>query len=126
MIMHIDPTATTPIYQQICDQVILGMARGELQENEQLPSVRQLADEIGINAMTISKAYNLLKDQGYLVTDRRRGTTVRFPPNFSRDQALLHQEELTLTLSKALLHGIPKADLQTEVAAILQQLQERP
>lgn len=126
MILQIDPTDATPIYQQICDQVILGMAKGELKENEQLPSVRQLADEIGINAMTISKAYNLLKEQGYLVTDRRRGTSVRYPPHFSPAAAAQQQNQLTLSLSKALLHGVSKEVLLQEVAKLLDQLQEPP
>lgn len=76
MLIKIATTSDIPIYKQLRDQIIIGIAKGELQADEQLPSVRQLAEEIGVNSMTISKAYNLLKDEGYLITDRRLGTKV--------------------------------------------------
>lgn len=79
MQFEIKPQSNTPIYQQLRDQIILGIATGELAVGELLPSVRQLAEEIGINTMTISKAYNSLKEDGLLITDRRKGTAVAAP-----------------------------------------------
>ncbi|HCE11329.1 MAG TPA: GntR family transcriptional regulator, partial [Enterococcus sp.] len=71
MIFSIATQSNQPIYQQLREQIILGIAKGDLRSGELLPSVRQLANEIGINTMTISKAYNSLKEDGLLITDRR-------------------------------------------------------
>ena len=68
MLLEIDEQSEQPIYQQLIDQIIVGIAKGELVPNESLPSIRQLADEIGVNMMTVSKAYNKLKQSGYIVT----------------------------------------------------------
>lgn len=76
MILEIDPHSEEPIYLQLRKQIIIGIARGELQPNEQLPTVRQFADELGVNTMTVSKGYQLLREEGYLITDRRKGTLV--------------------------------------------------
>ncbi|GAB2024569.1 GntR family transcriptional regulator [Lactovum odontotermitis] len=74
--MEIDFSSSTPIYQQIRDQVILALADGELSLGEELPSVRSMSDEIGVNMMTVSKSYQLLKDEGIVESDRRRGTKI--------------------------------------------------
>ncbi len=60
MILHIDMSGDTPIYQQIRDQIGYGVASGKLEIGERLPTVRQLAADIGVNPMTVNKAYNLL------------------------------------------------------------------
>ena len=64
MILEIDPLGEEPIYKQLRDQIILGIAQQQLKSGDLLPSVRMLADELGVNPMTVSKAYNLLKVEG--------------------------------------------------------------
>ncbi|MBU5293810.1 GntR family transcriptional regulator [Anaerosalibacter bizertensis] len=76
MIIKIDFESEIPIYEQLKRQIIQGIAKGDLSKGEELPSVRQLAEDIGINLHTVNKSYNLLKDEGYLVVDRRKGTRV--------------------------------------------------
>ena len=71
-----DFESKTPIYQQLRDQIVVGIAEGELSPGEKLPTIRALADESGINMMTVSKAYQLLNNEGYIVTDRRKGTLI--------------------------------------------------
>ena len=61
MIIEIDFNSEEAIYVQLCNQIILGIATARLQEGDSLPSVRQLADEIGINMHTVNKAYTVLK-----------------------------------------------------------------
>ena len=58
------------------NQIILGIATSRLQEGDTLPSVRQMADTIGINMHTVNKAYTLLKQEGFVSIDRRRGAVV--------------------------------------------------
>lgn len=76
MILELDTTSEIPIYQQIRNSIVIGIARGKLKEGDSLPSVRSLASSIGINLHTVNKAYNLLKDEGYLIVDRRNGAMV--------------------------------------------------
>ena len=61
MFLKLDFTGELPIYQQIRNQIVMGIASGELQAGEKLPTIRSLAEEMGINMMTVSKAYQLLK-----------------------------------------------------------------
>lgn len=79
MILHLDFSAEDPIYRQIRDQVVAGIASGQLKPGEKLPTVRALAEEAGINMMTVSRAYQLLKSEGYITTGRRDGAMVRLP-----------------------------------------------
>lgn len=74
--VEIDFNSDEALYMQLRNQIILGIATKRLTEGESLPSVRQLADEIGINMHTVNKAYSLLKQEGFLKLDRRRGAVV--------------------------------------------------
>ena len=76
MLLKLDFAADKPIYLQIRDQIVLGIARGELAAGEKLPTIRALAEECGINMMTVRKAYQLLRQEGYIATDRRSGAVV--------------------------------------------------
>ena len=61
---------------QLMNQIIMGIATSRLQEGDPLPSVRQLADTIGINMHTVNKAYSLLRQEGFVTIDRRRGAII--------------------------------------------------
>ena len=76
MILQFDFSSDIPIYLQIRNQIVIGISSGQLKSGDKLPTVRALAEESGINVMTVSKAYNLLKQEGYIITDRRKGATV--------------------------------------------------
>ncbi len=76
MIWDFDFQSETPLYMQLRNQVVLSISKGELKPGDKLPTIRALSDESGINMMTISKAYQLLKSEGYVYTDRRSGTVI--------------------------------------------------
>ena len=76
MLLHLDFGSDIPIYIQIRNQIVLGIAEGRLAAGEKLPTIRALSEECGINMMTVSKAYQLLKQEGYIHTDRRSGAVV--------------------------------------------------
>ena len=76
MFIEIDFNSDEAIYMQLRNQIILGIATSRFQEGDMLPSVRQLADSIGINMHTVNKAYSLLKQEGYIRLDRRSGAVV--------------------------------------------------
>ena len=79
MLLHLDFGARRPIYQQIRDQIVLAIAAGRLPPGTRLPTVRALAEESGVNVMTVQKAYALLRQEGYIAADRRSGTVVCAP-----------------------------------------------
>ena len=76
MLLTFDFSSDTPLYIQLRNQIIIGIADGRLISGEKLPTVRALAEGSGITTMTVSKAYQLLKQEGYITTDRRSGAAV--------------------------------------------------
>lgn len=106
MIIAIDDSLTEPIYLQIRNQIIRGISDGRLAPGEQLPTVRALATEMGINTMTVSKAYQTLKQEGYIQADRRSGAKVKecFPQLQKLSQP--NQEKLRQIVSEAKLQGV--------------------
>lgn len=76
VIVRIDFNSDEAIYLQVKNQIILGIANAEIRDGDNLPSVRELADTIGINMHTVNKAYTILKQEGYVKLDRRRGAVI--------------------------------------------------
>ncbi len=76
MLIEIDFNSDEAIYIQLRNQIIMGIATSMIHEGDTLPSVRQLADNIGINMHTVNKAYNVLRQEGFLQLDRRRGAVI--------------------------------------------------
>ena len=76
MVLKIDFDSEEALYTQLCNQIICGIAMDMLHDGDSLPSVRQLADEIGINMHTVNKAYAVLRQEGFLRLDRRRGAVI--------------------------------------------------
>ena len=72
----INSSSMVPIYEQIMDQVKAQITAGDLKENDALPSVRTLAKELKISALTVKKAYDNLEQEGYTVTVHGKGTYV--------------------------------------------------
>ena len=109
MVIGIDEYSDVPIYQQIRNQIVMGISDGRLQAGEQLPTVRALAHDMGINTMTVSKAYQILKAEGYISTDRKNGARVR--REISKTEALSDANlwELKRIISEARLAGVPKS-----------------
>mgnify|MGYP003295645077 CR=1 FL=1 len=119
MIIEIDFNSDEALYLQVRNQIILGIATSRFQEGEQLPSVRQLAETIGINMHTVNKAYTVLKQEGYVKVDRRRGAVIAVDVN--RMQALTElRGELQVLLAKCSCRNISKE----EVHALIDEIYE--
>lgn len=84
MIITIDEAASEPLYKQIHDQVIAGIATGQLEPGMSLPSVRSLASDLGINLHTVNKAYAILRDEGYVQMRGRAGAVISEPSDAGR------------------------------------------
>ena len=83
MIINLNMNSDVPIYVQLRNEIVMGIGRGELKRGESLPTVRQMAADIGVNTMTVNKAYKVLKDEGYIEIDRRHGAKVNPSINLS-------------------------------------------
>ena len=108
MLLRLDFSGDAPIYQQIRDQVVAAIASGELRPGERLPTIRALAEECGINMMTASKAYQVLKAEGYITTGRRDGAVVRLPEGGAEPETL---EGLRLRLCELRLAGMGREEV---------------
>lgn len=104
MLLQLNFASETPIYQQIRNQIVLGIASGALEPGEQLPTIRALADQSGINMMTVSKAYQQLRAEGYITGGRRSGAVVSAAPGAGPGKS--HREALTLLAAEAKLAGL--------------------
>ena len=110
MLIKLNLDSDTPIYVQLRNQIVMGIGLGKLQPGESLPTVRQLADDIGINSMTVNKAYGILKNEGFISINRRHGATVNVStPNSTEIREKL-ESELALVISEAGLKGVSKSD----------------
>ena len=107
MVIRVDFNSTEAIYMQLCKQIIIGIANEEIKEGDNLPSVRDLADEIGINMHTVNKAYSILRQEGYLKVDRRHGAIIAVEVDNMKAQMQL-AEELRISLAKAISKGVPR------------------
>ncbi len=122
-LIEIDFNSDEAIYIQLRNQIILGIATSQLQEGDALPSVRQMADTIGINMHTVNKAYSVLRQEGLLCIDRRRGAVVRI--NSDKLYALEElQEELRVILAKAVCKNISKEEVHQMVEQIYSEYEE--
>lgn len=117
MILEIDFNSDEAIYMQITNQIIMGIAKRQICDGDQLPSIRNMADEIGINMHTVNKAYTVLRQAGYVKLDRRRGAVV----NVDVDKIEAIEEirrELSVTLAKAGCMHISKEEIHELVDEI--------
>jgi GntR family transcriptional regulator len=117
MIIQIDFNSSEAIYMQLCNQIIMGIATSKLQEGDPLPSVRQMADTIGINMHTVNKAYAVLKQEGFIQLDRRRGAVVAIDVNRIKAMEGL-KEQLLVLLAQSRCKGITREEVHTLVDEI--------
>lgn len=117
MVIEIDFNSDEAIYVQLMNQIIMGIATSRLQEGDTLPSVRQLADTIGINMHTVNKAYSLLRQEGFVTIDRRRGAIIAL--DVDKIKAL---EEMKQNLMVALARGCCKNITRAEVHNLIDEI----
>lgn len=83
----ISNSSVVPIYEQIKNAIISQIMNGDLEENESIPSIRSLAQDIRISVMTIKKAYDELEQEGYIVTRQGKGSFVA-----AKDKELVREQ----------------------------------
>lgn len=110
MVIEIDFNSDEAIYVQLMNQIIMGIATSRLQEGDPLPSVRQLADTVGINMHTVNKAYSLLRQEGFVTIDRRRGAIIAV--DVDKIKALEEMKEnLLVALEKGCCRNVSRSEV---------------
>ena len=111
MFLEIDFKSELPIYEQIRRGIIIGLSKGQIKPGDKLPSVREMAENIGINLHTVNKAYKLLETDGVLIMDRRFGSLISEEKNSMRDfDTEKINSELEYLLAIAKLKGLSRED----------------
>ena len=119
MILEVDFNSEEALYIQLRNQIIVGIATNRLKEGESLPSVRQLAESIGINMHTVNKAYTVLKQEGFVKVDRRRGAVIAIDADRITDLEQM-RESLRVILARASCRNISRE----EVHALIDEIYE--
>lgn len=117
VIVRIDFNSDEAIYVQLCNQIILGIAAAQLRDGDSLPSVRELADDIGINMHTVNKAYGILRQEGYLKLDRRKGAVVALDYDKLEAVAKL-KAQLRVIMARAICKDISRDEIHQAVDQI--------
>ena len=117
MIIKIDFESEEAIYIQLRNQIIMGIATDRIHEGDSLPSVRQLAENIGINMHTVNKAYTVLKQEGYIKLDRRRGAVIALDIDKIRSIERL-REELSVLLARSVCKNVSREEVHALVDEI--------
>ena len=119
MLIEIDFNSSEAIYVQLQNQIIMGIATDMIREGDTLPSVRQLADTVGINMHTVNKAYTVLKQEGFVKVDRRRGAVIAIDADRISDLEQM-RESLRVILARASCRNISRE----EVHALIDEIYE--
>ena len=124
MYVEIDFSSEEAIYIQLRNQIIYGIATSEIQEGDNLPSVRELAENIGINMHTVIKAYAILKQEGYLQLDRSRGAVIAIDIN--KLQAIEDMKNnLRVVMAKAICKNISCKEAHEIVDQVFDEFERR-
>ena len=110
MILQIDFNSDEAIYIQLRNQIIIGIATETIKEGDPLPSVRQMADNIGINMHTVNKAYSLLRQEGFVTIDRRRGAIIAVDENKIKAMEEM-KENLIVALAKGCCRNVSREEV---------------
>ena len=122
MLIEIDFNSDEAIYMQLRNQIIMGIETSALQEGEALPSVRQLAQTVGINMHTVNKAYAVLRQEGFIQLDRRRGAVIAL--DVDKIKAITEmKEQLRIVLAKGCCKNISKEEVHELVDEIYEEYQ---
>ena len=114
MIIEVDFNSDEALYVQLQNQIIVGIAMNAIQEGDTLPSVRRLAETIGINMHTVNKAYSILNQEGFLQLDRRRGAVIAIDADKAKANAEV-KRALRIALAKGSLKNVCREEVHEMV-----------
>ena len=122
MFIEIDFNSEEAIYVQLRNQIIVAIATSQLKEGELLPSVRSMADDIGVNMHTVNKAYSSLRQDGFLKVDRRRGAVVSV--NVDKIKSMTKMKTyLKPVIASAMVKGITREEARALIDEIYDEME---
>jgi GntR family transcriptional regulator len=123
-ILRIDLAAPRPVYEQIVSGLRALLVAGEFAPGEQLPTVRQLATDLGVHHNTVAESYRVLAEEGWLDLRRGRGAVVLDRQRLRPMTAEKHgfRQRLEELIAKAITDGVPRAALADHMAALARKL----
>lgn len=125
MIM-LDLQSETPIYMQLKNKIIEGIASKQLNPGDPLPSVRNLAQDLGINMHTVNKAYQLLKQDGFIHIHRQKGVVINPDgmPEADDSYVTLLKEQLRPLLSESICRGMSEKEFLSYCKGIMEEIKK--
>ena len=117
MILKIDFNSDEALYIQLRNQIVVGIATSQLSVGDPLPFVRQLADTIGINMHTVNKAYSVLRQEGYVKLDRRKGAVIAIDYDKVLASNQMYQT-LQIILAEAICRNITRDEVHNMIDSI--------
>lgn len=120
MVITIEFHDPKPAYLQIRDQIVAGLARGDLPAGTRLPSIRQLGQDLGLNLHTVNKAYDLLRAEGLVVLTHREGATVHVTATPSENFHRRWTKDIAVLLAEAWVQGLSRAEIQSAIDTVLE------
>ncbi|QED46692.1 GntR family transcriptional regulator [Cytobacillus dafuensis] len=125
MIIQIEPQSDVPIYTQLTNQIIEGIARGYMHSGDSLPSVRAFAADLGVNMHTVNKSYHELEKKGIIRIIPKSGAVINSPAEMSNNSERL-LEEFKPMIAEALVLGLDQEQIQELVTSLIQDLKGKP
>lgn len=119
MTFTVHPSSGVPLYRQIMEQVIAMVASGRVQPGDMLPSIRELAQSLEVNMMTVSKAYSKLESDGVLKRLRGRGMAIA-DNGGAKSSVKDRQADLLPVVEQAVLRGLQLGLTQRQILAVVQ------
>lgn len=124
MIIRIDPESEVPIYIQLTNQIIEGIAKGELKPGDALPSVRAFAADLGVNMHTVNKSYHELEKKGIIEIVPKSGAVIRRHLHMDSNTYERLYRSFIPHIAEALVLGMSKEEMMKLVKKIMNDLKE--
>ena len=125
MYISIDFNSDEALYLQLRNQIIYAIVKAELREGENLPSVRDMAETVGINMHTVNKAYAILREEGYLKLDRRKGAVISVETLEKQQELASIQDNLRMLVAEAVCKGVTEDEMNQLVHDMYQKLDRK-
>jgi GntR family transcriptional regulator len=124
MIIRIEPDSDIPIYEQLSNQIIEGIARGVIQPGDSLPSVRAFASDLGVNMHTVNKSYHLLEKKGIIKIVPKSGAIISSPQDFNHSSLDRLEDEYKPLIAESLVVGMSQKQILELVSSIINDIKK--
>ncbi|SOC43987.1 GntR family transcriptional regulator [Ureibacillus acetophenoni] len=125
MMIQIEPDTDIPIYTQLTNQIIEGIARGHIKPGDSLPSVRSFAADLGVNMHTVNKSYHELEKKGIIQIVPKSGAVIIKHEGIDDVTYQKLKEDVKPHIAEAMVFGMTEEDIQQLVKSIIVELKEK-